>query len=75
MLRSSQFLLWSRMKPSFHYYLLFSPLSNLENKMKRETSILQQIYLGWSLFKINIMEEFDCHFYAFNNKGLLGFFA
>lgn len=41
--------------------------------MKRETSILQQIYLGWSLFKINIMEEFDCHFYAFTNKCFLVF--
>lgn len=73
MARSSQYLLWSRMKPSFHYDLLFSPLSNLENKIKRETLILEQICLGWSLSKINVMEEFDYHLYTFTNKW--GFFS
>lgn len=39
--------------------------------MKRETLILEQIYLGWSLSKINIMEEFDYLLYAFTCKCFL----
>lgn len=52
--KSCQYLLWSRIKPSLHYNLFFSHIPNLENKIKIETATLKQMYLVSLLSKINI---------------------